>query len=46
LLGRVILDLVGWRVKYIDASATSDGIKIDIWIGSQDFDQDKFTIPK
>ncbi|MEJ5273168.1 MAG: hypothetical protein WH035_03485 [Spirochaetota bacterium] len=46
LLGEARLDLIGWQVKYIDLSETRDGLKIDIWIGSEEFDKDKFNIPK
>lgn len=45
LLGEARLDLIGWQVKFIDLNETNDGLKIDIWIGSEDFDKDKFTIP-
>ncbi|HPC38244.1 MAG TPA: hypothetical protein PLF21_02920 [Exilispira sp.] len=46
LLGEARLDLIGWQVKYIDLNETRDGLKIDIWVGSEDFDKDKFNIPK
>ncbi|MFN3410583.1 MAG: hypothetical protein ACK4YF_00285 [Exilispira sp.] len=45
LLGEARLDLIGWQVKYIDVNKIRDGLKIDIWIGSEEFDKDKFTIP-
>ncbi len=46
LLGEARLDIIGWQVKYIDINPTNDGLKIDIWIGSEEFDKDKFTIPE
>lgn len=46
LLGEARLDLIGWQVKFIDLNETRDGLKIDIWVGSEDFDNDKFNIPK
>jgi len=46
LLGEARLDLIGWQVKYMDINPTSDGLKIDIWIGSDEFDKDKFNIPE
>lgn len=45
LLGEARLDLIGWQVKFIDVNPTKDGLKIDIWIGSEDFEKDKFNIP-
>lgn len=45
LLGEARLDLIGWQVKYIDVNKIRDGLKIDIWIGSEEFDKDKFTMP-
>ncbi|MCX8058610.1 MAG: hypothetical protein N3A58_04255 [Spirochaetes bacterium] len=46
LLGKTNLSLLGWDVKYINFEDTKkDGIKIDIWIGSSEFDPKKFTIP-
>jgi hypothetical protein len=45
LLGVARLDIIGWQVKFIDVNETNDGLKIDIWIGSADFDKAKFTIP-
>lgn len=46
LLGEARLDLIGWQVKFIDVNQTNDGLQIDIWIGSEEFDKDKFSIPK
>lgn len=46
LIGKTNLSLLGWEVKYINFEDTKkDGIKIDIWLGSSEFDPKKFTIP-
>ncbi|MBN2650977.1 MAG: hypothetical protein JXR63_01240 [Spirochaetales bacterium] len=46
LLGTARLDLLGWQVKHATVSKTSEGIKIDLWIGGDSFDDRNFTIPK
>ncbi len=45
LLGEARLELIGWQVKYIDVNQTDEGLKIDIWVGSEEFKKDKFTMP-
>ncbi|MGM0432951.1 MAG: hypothetical protein ACQEQU_09585 [Spirochaetota bacterium] len=40
------LDLVGMQVKHGEVSRTDDGIKIDIWLGSDRFDSTNFNIPE
>jgi hypothetical protein len=45
LLGEARLDLIGWQVKFIDVINRGNGIQIDIWIGSENFERNKFTIP-
>lgn len=45
LLGEARLELIGWQVKYIDVNQTDEGLKIDIWVGSEEFEKDKFTMP-
>lgn len=46
LLGASRLDLLGWQVKHGDVSRTDSGIKIDLWMGGDEFQSDKFTIPE
>ena len=46
LLGSSRLDLLGWQVKHADVSRTSSGIKIDIWLGGEKFESERFNIPK
>ena len=46
LLGEARLDLVGWQVKYSEISRTEKGTKIDLWLGGDGFESEKFTIPK
>lgn len=45
LLGEARLDLIGWQIKHADVSATGQGTKIDLWLGSDNFDPTNFTIP-
>ena len=46
LLGNSRLDLLGWQVKHSDITRIDKGIKIDLWIGGERFQSDKFNIPK
>lgn len=46
LLGSSRLDLLGWQVKHADVSKTDSGIKIDLWMGGEEFQSEKFSIPK
>lgn len=39
------LDLLGLQVKHGEVSRTDKGIKIDIWLGGEQFDSTNFTIP-
>jgi len=44
MMGSARLDLVGWQVKSGSAVRTTDGIKIDLWLGGDRFDPDMFSI--
>ncbi len=46
MLGSTHLDLLGWQVKRADISRIDRGIKIDLWLGSDRFKPDEFSIPK
>jgi len=45
LLGEARLDLIGWQIKHADVSSTGKGTRIDLWLGSDEFDPTDFTIP-
>ncbi|MCK5683558.1 hypothetical protein KAJ27_05535 [bacterium] len=45
LVGHARLNLIGWQVKHGDVSSTDNGTKIDLWLGSDQFDHGKFNIP-
>jgi len=45
LLGASRLNLLGWQVKHCDVSRTSNGIKVDIWLGGDRFESERFTLP-
>lgn len=45
MLGSARLNLIGWQVKHADVSATASGTKIDLWLGSDRFNPDQFSIP-
>ena len=45
LLGSSRLNLLGWQVKHADVTRTNGGIKIDLWLGSDKFDSNRFNIP-
>lgn len=45
MLGASRLNLLGWQVKHCDVSSIGSGIKIDIWLGGDAFQNDQFTIP-
>jgi hypothetical protein len=45
MLGAARLNLIGWQIKHGEASATSSGTKIDLWLGGDRFNPDKFSIP-
>jgi len=45
LLGTARLDMLGWQIKQATVSKTSEGIKIDLWLGGKRFDPSNFTIP-
>ena len=46
LLGSSRLNLLGWQVKHTDVTRTSGGIKIDLWLGGDKFDSERFNIPE
>lgn len=46
LLGSSRLDLLGWQVKHADVTRTSSGIKIDLWLGGDKFNSERFNIPE
>lgn len=46
LLGSSRLDLLGWQIKHADVSKTDSGIKIDLWLGGDKFESERFTIPE
>jgi hypothetical protein len=46
LIGAARLNLIGWQVKHADVVRTSEGTKIDLWIGSDRFDSSRFSIPE
>lgn len=45
LLGSSRLELLGWQVKHADVSRTDSGIKIDLWMGGEEFESERFSIP-
>jgi len=44
-LGSARLGLLGWQVKHSDVVRTSEGIRIDLWLGGDRFESEDFTIP-
>lgn len=44
-LGSARLNLIGWQVKGANVSSTSNGTKIDLWLGGDRFDPSSFSIP-
>lgn len=46
LLGSSRLNLLGWQLKHTDVTRTGNGIKVDLWLGGDQFDSKKFTIPE
>ena len=45
LLGQARLDMLGWQVKHATVSRTAEGLKIDLWLGSDRFDPTNFNLP-
>jgi hypothetical protein len=45
LIGAARLNLIGWQVKHADVERTTEGTKIDLWLGSERFDSSRFSIP-
>jgi hypothetical protein len=46
-LGQARLNLVGWQIKHADVIRTpEEGVMLNLWIGGEGFDMDKFTMPK
>ena len=45
LLGSARLNLVGWQIKHADVARTPEGgMMLNIWVGGEGFDFDKFSI--
>lgn len=44
MLGAARLDLIGWQVKAATISRTDNGTRIDLWLGGDRFDPDRFSI--
>jgi hypothetical protein len=38
------LKLIGWQIKQASVSNSDSGVQIDLWLGSDAFSPDKFTI--
>jgi len=45
LIGAARLNLIGWQVKRADVTRIPKGTKIDLWLGSDRFDSEKFSMP-
>ncbi len=45
MVGTARLKLIGWQIKHADVTRTTNGTKIDLWLGSDRFDTSNFTIP-
>ncbi|HSV56704.1 MAG TPA: hypothetical protein VLH39_06295 [Magnetospirillaceae bacterium] len=46
LVGVARLNLIGWQVKKADVERIEEGTKIDLWLGSDRFDSQRFTLDK
>ena len=46
LLGKARLNIFGWQVKYAHVSHSAQGTHLDLWLGSDDFDESLFEIPE
>jgi hypothetical protein len=44
MLGSARLDLIGWQIKQATVDRTSDGTRIDLWLGGDRFDPDRFSL--
>jgi hypothetical protein len=40
------LNLIGWQIKHGDVSRTTEGTKVDLWIGSDEYDSKNFSRKK
>lgn len=45
MLGSARLNLVGWQVKHGEIKKREGGTRIDLWLGDDQFDPTKFSIP-
>jgi hypothetical protein len=45
LLGSSRLNLLGWQVKHADVTRINSGLKIDLWLGGDKFESERFNIP-
>lgn len=44
MLGRARLDLVGWQIKAATVGRTDSGTQIDLWMGGDRFNPNKFSL--
>lgn len=44
MLGSARLDLIGWQIKAATVDRTNSGTRIDLWLGGDRFDPEKFSI--
>lgn len=40
------LKLIGWQIKHADVDNSDSGLRIDLWLGSDAFNPEKFSIGK
>jgi hypothetical protein len=44
MIGAARLDLIGWQIKAATVDRQDRGTRIDLWLGGDRFDPDKFSI--